>query len=353
MIRIGFLMRDMLCSTIYDKARVKSILIIRMNRIGDMIYTLPVIRTLKKEFPFAKITVLAEPANAEVASTEAAVDEVLVYRKGRGLFHNRYSRIALLLGARRFDLAVSVKGGFSSFFALIAAISGARYRIGYRSSSGHILDKLYNLPADPIDFSRTHQLDACLHLLSPLGIGEHIRDISLRIPNTFLEKASAFFCKKGIEHRDNVIIMNISSNRAASAWSPERFVALGRALSEESGCFSIVCSSPDEAQQARDVSGRIGENSYYYQTESPLAFAAAASLCSVLVSGDGGASHLAAAVGTPVVALFGKTSPGIWRPHGEMNIVLQAEQGGVEAIPVKNVLAAILSAGLLIKKVKD
>jgi ADP-heptose:LPS heptosyltransferase len=347
--RLWFLLRALFCREAYDRNRIHRILVIRMNRIGDMIYTLPVIRTLKQEFPHAAITVLAEPANAGIASMETAVDEVLIYRRAR----NRYVGMMSLFGSRTYDLAISVKGGFSSFFALTAALSGARYRIGYRSSEGHILDRLYNLPADPIDFSKIHQLDACLQLLSPLSIRKHERDFSISLPASLLAEAAAFLSDCGIERHDKVIVMNISSNRATSAWSPDRFVALGRILGQSTGCFCIICAMPAEEGQARQVSAEIGDRSFFYRTPSALSFAAVVSLSAALVSGDGGSGHLAAAVGTPVVALFGETSPMIWRPYGERNIVLCAGPDGVDTISAGQVADAILSAGFLSGKVRD
>lgn len=329
------------------KENIKSILVIRMNRIGDMICTIPLLKTLRKEFPDANLTVLAEEANSAIIKNEPYINKVLVYKKGMGIYRNRFINIIKTFRRMSFDLAIGVKGGFSSFLASAALLSGARIRVGYVSNRKHIMNLFYNLPVEPIDFAKTHQIDACLNLLKIIGIKEVTKDVSINISPDSKDAAYDFVTSKKLTPKDRLIILNISNNRKTSSWSPNNFAETGRFLSEKYDFKCIITGLPSHEDKALEICRDIGRSAFYYKTTQLMDFAAITSMCQLLVVGDGGASHIGAAVGTTVVALFGETNPVVWRPYGEQHIVLKAPNGNVNSIAVKDVVSAIEFRGLL------
>ena len=97
-----------------ENENIKNILVIRRNNAGDMICAIPVFRTLKKQFPDASITVLAESSNAHVIRGASFIDNLLVYEKGEGIYRNKYLNYWRLFRENRtkFDLVIVLKVGF-------------------------------------------------------------------------------------------------------------------------------------------------------------------------------------------------------------------------------------------------
>ena len=349
MVRLFRIIFNLRARTVFRGEEVKSILVIRMNRIGDMICTIPLLKTMRKAFPSARITVLADSANADAIKSEPYVDTVLVFRRPASIFKGRLLAVMNTLKGCEFDLAIGVKGGFSSFLAIATALSGARFRLGYVSGKGRLQDRLYNMPVMPVDFSTRHQVDSCLNLLKPFGIEYGIKDISITIPESFRDAAAGFMAANGLKPKKKIAVFNISSNRAASAWGPEKFVQLGRHLAEEHNYKSIISGLPADEEMASEIGDKIGSAARYVRTEHIMDFAAICSLCNILVTGDGGACHVGAAAGITVVALFGATPPAVWKPYGDQHITIKAVDGDVKSISVKEVTDTLNAKGIFKK----
>ncbi|HMK44530.1 MAG TPA: glycosyltransferase family 9 protein [Dissulfurispiraceae bacterium] len=317
-----------------------------MNKIGDMICTLPLLRTLRKEYPAAGLTVLADASNHEMLEAAPFVDNVLVFRKSSGLMANRYLTVMRALSGYSFDLVIAVKGGFSSFLAIAALLSGARCRVGYVSAERPLVSRLYTLPVAPIDFSAFHQVEACLHLAAVLGVQEMIRDISLEIPSAYRQHAIESLHNKHLKPRERLVLMNVSNNRVTSTWPADKFIELGRLAGKRYGAKCIVTGIDADAEQIGRICAAIGDMAHYIKCGKALDFAALAANCNLLVAGDGGASHMGAAVGSRVISLFGATSPVIWSPYGEQHCVLQRPDGDARNITVEEVAAVIEAGGV-------
>jgi ADP-heptose:LPS heptosyltransferase len=327
----------------FRREEIKSILVIRMNKIGDMIYTIPLIKTLKNEFPEARITVLAEDTNAEIIKYEPYLDRVIVHKRDSGKHRNRLINIINTLGGEDFDLAIGVKGGFSSFLAVASLLSGAQFRIGHISPQKRFRNRLYNLPVEPIDFSSVHQAEACLNLLKAFGVKKEIRDIGLTIPPRFLDAANDFLRAKGLKPKERIATFNISSNREKSTWRPGYFVELGKHLIDQHHFKCIITAVSSDEEKASEICRGIGDGAYVYKTANVMDFAAIVSMCNILITGEGGASHIGAAAGTRVITLFGEANPVVWRPYGEQHIVLRQSDCDAKSITVEEVMHVIRS----------
>jgi ADP-heptose:LPS heptosyltransferase len=325
---------------------IRRILIIRMNRIGDMICTVPLIKSLRKEFPAARITVLAESSNAEIIRHEPYIDRVIVYERPSGSFRSRILNIIRVLKGADFDLAIGVKGGFSSFLAAAALLSGARFRIGYVARRKRLMNWFYNLPVEPVDFGSTHQVDACLNLLKPLKIKYDIKDITITIPSFFEDEAYNFLHAKGLKPKDRLAIFNISNTRENTSWSPDKFIRLGRLLIQGERCKCIISGVPSDEERALKICNGIGDGAFYFKTADIMHFAAITRLCNFLVTGEGGAGHAGAAAGGLVVSLFGSSDPIVWSPFGEQHISLKASDSDVNSITVEEVIDAMQLKGI-------
>ena len=334
---------------ITNPENIKNILIVRMNKIGDMICTIPLIRTLRANFKNAKITVFTEEPGGELLEKFALVDGVITFRRHRGFLSNKYVECLRILRKYKkerkidyFDIAIAVKGGFSSFSSSIAFMSGAHLRIGYTSPDKRYYNILYNLPVNPIDFTNFHQVDACLNLLSVLGIDNYVRDISLNVPDEYKTSALKFLKENGLKSKDRIAVFNISNNRETSKWREENFTELGREINKKLNYKCVITCVAEDRDRAFKICQGLNGNGIYYETPSLMDIMTIVSLSDFLVAGDGGAIHIGAAVGTKVIALFGRTNPIIYGPYGKGHVVLKSKDGNVNSINPDEVIKVVM-----------
>ncbi|MDI6801162.1 MAG: glycosyltransferase family 9 protein [Thermodesulfovibrionales bacterium] len=334
--------------TITNIEAVREILVIRLNKIGDMICAIPLIKTLRRNFKNAEITVFTEEPSIELLEGSGLADGFIVYKKDRRLLWNRHLECLRLLkkhkreaGIGHFDIAIAVKGGFSSFLAAITFLSGARIRIGYVSPEKRLSNLFYNFPVDPIDIPRFHQVDACLNLLTALGIKEMSRDITIDIPAEHKAAAMKFLREKGLQPKERLAVFNISNNRDASKWDVDNFIKFGRAISQRYGYNCIITCVPADKEKAVKICDGLSGNGFLHDTSKLMDFAAITSVANLLVAGDGGAIHIGAAAGAKVIALFGQTNPVIYGPYGEGHTILKSHDGNVNSITPDDVIRAV------------
>ncbi|HEW81200.1 MAG TPA: hypothetical protein ENH18_02400, partial [Nitrospirae bacterium] len=259
-----------------ENENIKNILVIRRNNAGDMICAIPVFRTLRKQFPDASITVLADSSNAHVVRGASFIDNLLVYEKGEGIYSNKYINYWRLFreNGTKFDLVIVLKVGFSSVSALITLLSGARLRSGCLSGKWHPLWVCYNLPVKvSAEMKALHVVDGYLEALRTIGIKEHIRDISIETSPESRDRVKRFFEDNNIRAADNVVVYNISNNRPDSMWPHERFRETAQLISDNYNAVHIITSMPFDKNKAIALSQEI-KSGLYFPTSKFMDFAA-------------------------------------------------------------------------------
>ncbi|MBI4683848.1 MAG: glycosyltransferase family 9 protein [Nitrospirae bacterium] len=300
----------------FSKKDIRDILVIRMNRIGDMICTIPLLKTLRKEFPEARLTVLAEETNVEVIKNASYIDKLLIYKKGAGIYRNKILNLKKNFKGNNFDIAIAVKGGFSSNLATATFLSGAAYRIGYISDNHHLLDFLYNMPVKKTP-NIQHQVERCLNLLKHIGItpDRFVKDISFEIPQKSVNSFKNFLNVNNISSTENeLIVLNISNDRPNTSWPVENFMELIKRL-KAYPIKCIITSAPQDSENAKKLANT--SSALFYETPHIMDFAAATERGNLLICHDSGAMHIGASVGTKTLVLVGRgIIPEIWGPYG-------------------------------------
>ena len=333
-----------------ENENIKNILVIRRNNAGDMICAIPVFRTLRKQFPDASITVLADSSNAHVVKGASFIDKLLVYEKGEGIYRNKYINYWKLFrqSKTQFDLVIVLKVGFSSTTALVTLLSGARLRSGCLRDGWHPLWICYNLPVRVHDEMKDmHAVDGYLEHLRIIGIKDHVRDMSIEISPESRERAGDFFKEKNIRAADNVIVYNISNNRPDNMWPYERFRETTKLLSEHYSAAHIITAVPSDKDKAVALSNEM-ENTFYFPEKSKfMDFAALVEQSDLLICGEGGSMHIGASVHTPVISLWGDTaSVGNWLHRTEKQFMIKKGKH-VSTITPSDILEVITENGLL------
>lgn len=327
----------------------RNILVIRRDNIGDLICTTPLLSALRRHFPSARIAVLVNSYNAPVLSANPDADEVLVYRKAKHRAAGE-SRFAVWLGTlgllrrlrrARYDVAIIATPARSAPALRFARWSGAARRIGYGSAADGLSDAL------ALDMAAAgHETEAVMRLLQPLGIDEAPGPLKL-FPLPSLRDALRRTVPPGT---GPVVGLHISARKPSQRWPAERFSVLARSLAQQSAARMLLFWAPGAADDPRHP-GDDAKAAEIMRLAGGLPLAACSthhleeliaglSLCDRVICADGGAMHIAAGLGKPIVCLFGNSGAQHWHPWGVPHELLQAASLDVRDIQVEDVVAA-------------
>jgi ADP-heptose:LPS heptosyltransferase len=316
------------------------ILVIRRNRMGDMIYTLPLLHTLRRHYPKAHLTVACDPLGAPIARACAAVDDVIVLEQGWNPWQAALKNAARL---QDYDWAIAAKGGFDRRLALLTRLTNAAVRIGFERRADRpsaYFTEPVALPAEPHE---EHQIDTLLRLLKPLGLlkvtGLTV-DLSLSVPESSKQFAAEILARPPFSEAGRFMLINISST-VGLKFREEDFIALAeRVLGSTDFAIGLV-AAPADQQKAREIAFCMGSNRIAsVDTPGPLDLAALLERAAFLLTPEGGAAHLAATVGRPAIVLWSEGPFKKWHSRGRNHAFVHAEPGE-QTIPVDRVWQAL------------
>lgn len=285
------------------------ILVVAPNWLGDAVMALPFLRALSRGRPAVAIHVLAGRAPAAVFRADGLA----------AVLRRRGSLVSDVLSLRpyRFSEAWLLPNSFRA--ALIAFLGGARERIGYDTDRRGVL-LTHALPPPP---PTRHQLRDYDALLAARGIEPDFEPPRLRIPAEAAAAAERALLSAGLPPGDAPILLAPGAAFSwTKRWPPERWGILA-ALLARSGAKAAFVIGPGEQEIAARAVGHAGIPVPVLGADlDPVELAALLARARAVVSNDSGPMHLAAAVGTPVVAIFGPTDPGRTGPSGVPSRVL-------------------------------
>jgi lipopolysaccharide heptosyltransferase I len=287
-------------------------LIIRLGSLGDIVHGVPAAAALRRRYPRADIDWVVDPRYAELIDLVEPVDRAVPFDpRDMTRAPGRAARALRALRRAQYDAVVDLQGLLKS--AALARLVGARRTIGFpRKHLREPLARLFYTSA-PDPGAAAHVTAKNLVLLAPLDVTERTVRFPIRIPRTAAATAAMARVTPGPYG-----LINPGAAWPNKRWPPERFGAVAAALYRDFGYRSLVLWGPGEQSLAGSVaSASQGAAEVAPPTTIPdvVAIARAAR---VMISGDTGPLHVAAAVDTPLVALFGPTRPernGPWAPR--------------------------------------
>lgn len=299
-----------------------SILILRLGAIGDVVHTLPSLAALRRGFPAAHIAWAVEPGGAaQLLKRTPMLDELIeVDLRGmrRGLVRKREAIRELRRRLAGFDLAIDFQGLLKS--GALPWLAGIRRRIGFdypalrERASGLLLTE--RVAADDTG----HIIEKNLTLIRHLGCEAAGR---YEFPIEVGAEAEDFARRTAEETGGRFAILNPGGGWPTKLWAPQNFGRLADRLHEEFGLVSLITYGPGERAMA-EAAARSSRVSRAAPVESTLPeFMALSQRAALFVGGDTGPMHLAAAVGTPVVAIFGPSSARRNGPFDPRDIVVE------------------------------
>jgi lipopolysaccharide heptosyltransferase II len=288
------------------------ILVRATNWVGDAIMAIPALRVIRNKFPEAAISVLARPYVADIYRGQGICDELIAYdpkTTHAGIAGGE--KLAKELRAKRFDKAILLQNAFDA--AWIAWRAGIPERIGYaRDGRGLLLTKAVAVPK-PGEIP-AHEKFYYLELLRRAGLLESPPDetfITLNVAEEDKKQAAATLLAAGARPQSlRVAIGAGASYGSAKCWLPSRFAELANRLHAQNDADVILFGTAGEAAVSDAIAVEMKRPPINLTGKSAIAdLPGLLSQCHLFIGNDSGAMHVAAAVGLPVVAIFGPTDP--------------------------------------------
>lgn len=311
---------------------VRNVLLVRLDNLGDVLVTTPAFHAVRSALPKASLTLLTSSIGGQVGMLDPDIDDVLVYQapwmdawQTQPQDSRQEQRMIAHLQACQFDSAII----FTSFHQspLPAAYLCYLANIPLRAAAsidgpGSLLTTRHKHPEHMM-----HEVERGLDLVGVLGMTTEEQDLVLKVPDEDLATISEFLAGREIAHRP-LIVVHPGCSMAARTYPWEMYAQVIELLVEQLNAFVVITGNEDERYLVSRVLGNVGEP-YRHATLAMAGVLPFPQLCALLktaeltITNNTGPMHIAAAVKTPVVALFALTNPpeqwGPWHvPHRQM-----------------------------------
>jgi heptosyltransferase III len=304
---------------------IKRILLVRTDRLGDVILTLPMLPVLRSCFPDARISMLLRRYTGAIIEGNPYVDDLIWYDNTRGLLP--FPEIRRTLRDRHFDVAIVVYPTIRLAWLMFRSGIPVRVGTGYRSYSVLFNRRVYEHRRD----ARRHEVEYNLNLLSELGCpASGPPQFSIRIAEAARARVRTMLAALGIDPANQLIVIHPGSGGSAREWSAEKFGEVAARLAADPAVRCVVTGSRAEAEKVnRVVRSSRGTAISLAGLLEVKDLAALISMARLFVANSTGPIHAAAALNIPVVGLYPwqtAMSARRWGPFSEKKIVLSPMQ---------------------------
>jgi lipopolysaccharide heptosyltransferase I len=311
-----------------------NILVVKMSALGDVIQAMAILRPLKMGFPEARITWLVEESLAPILDCNPSVDRTIVWpreaftssilKRKEGL-HRREKLKEFIQSLRRdvYEIAIDLQGLMKS--AIWMGLARARRKVGF-SEPREKLSKLFVNEKVRGVGKDLHAVERYLRLVEGLGCPkcEEV-EFGLKRAKLFISRAKDLLREGGARGRRPLVVISPATRWETKRWESEKFAELADEMRLKGGFEVVFVGGRGDLDLVRDIKERMRTRAVDLTGETDLpTLACIMGMAEVVVSPDSGPMHLAAAMGTPVVALFGPTAP--WRtgPYGKVHKVIRS-----------------------------
>jgi len=326
-----------------DRKSIKRILVVRQHdQLGDFLLSTPVFRALREHFPTAYIAIVTRSYTVDAARNNPYFNAAIPFYE-TGYNWTLKSIIQFIKKIRSgYDLTVVLNTVSHSLSAdLIAYFSRPRIVLGsaYYRFPGTRRNFFYHLEAPYISAQR-HQTEQNLDIVRYIGVDTDDRTECMHLTNKELISVQNFLKNQGVDTKAGIVFLHPGAGKIENRWPAANFAQVANYLCDQFGFRVIVSWGHNEVE--------LGEKAIQFLSTSPVALpaiglrklAAFIAVSNIFLCNDTGVMHVAAAVGTPLVAVFGPTDPEIWKPIGEKYIAIRGKGNTCLSVSVKEVQAA-------------
>ncbi|MBI5189864.1 MAG: glycosyltransferase family 9 protein [Nitrospirae bacterium] len=298
----------------FDPSRVRSVLVIRNDRVGDMVLTTPLLRAIGESMPEAELTVLASASNADVLTGNPDVARVVVQSGG-------LIKTAGELRQSRFDLAIDPVLTYGLGTAILCLLSGAKYRAGFAWAGR---EALFNLPCPPAE-GGGHIVARHLDIARALGLAFIPSAPGIYISASEREAALDVMRGAGVDPGSGgpLVAIHPGGYYPSQRWPARRFGELAQGLADRYGARPVFFSGRAESGLVEEASAAMRDRPARLAGLGMREFLAALSLCRMFAGNNSGPLHCAAALGLPTLSFMGPTDTELFAPYGPGHAVLR------------------------------
>jgi heptosyltransferase-3 len=311
---------------------VRRILLIRLRNIGDVLLMVPAVRAFREAFPQAHIAALVNGGTEEMLTGNPLLNEILVFDRrwkdlplGQRLI--REGDFLRRVRRRRFDLTVNFTEGDRGAF--LCWLSGAKYKVGPdQKDKGNWWKKRIFNHLVPNPGGRFHMVEQMLAFPRSLGLSVRNKQVEILYSSADRERMEQLLAEEGVRPGDRLVHIHPTSRWLFKCWRDEGMARVIDEL-EKSGKVRIVLTSGKEEKELQKILRIIAScrtkpiNLAGRTTLKQLA--ALSRRCQLFIGVDTAPMHIAAAVGTPVIALFGPSGEFNWGPWGNGHVVIKKD----------------------------
>jgi lipopolysaccharide heptosyltransferase II len=320
----------------YDR---KKILILELQGIGNTLLTFPMIKELRAHFPNSHITaIVADKGAQELLQANKDINRVILM----GLTSKDLLKTIIRIRDDKYDIAIAAfPPCLRNDFLMLFVRSEIKIGVPDERPIGRLISYVYNRKNKPS--RRMHDKDENLSLIRCLGIETDYSLVPvLDVPEADNQYLSKFLEAYNVDQNELLIGIHPGSSNGmiCKRWPSENFVRLAGILISKYNAKIILFGGKDNKELLSNISGLMGKSVHIIYGEELLNVGSIIKECRLFVSNDSGLMHLAAAVGTPVVAMFGATDPNRTGPCGENNLIVKSE---VKCSPCYTLMTAQLN----------
>lgn len=342
------------------RANIHSILLIQLGDIGDVVLSFPAIRALREHFPDAGLFVaVREKARELIVDCQWADGVISIKQDQRPLPAEIRCQADFFrrLRQHRFDLCINLKPGDRS--AILSLLAGARQRICFYAHDGKLWQNRVSTHLNLLDYPvGQYVADYYSSLLAAYGIEIRHPRPEMKVPEERRQAVERLLESEGVPGDRPIVAVQPFSLWQYKEWGRDKYLQLIRRLTAKYELSVAITGSPDEAARASSLAGDCGPSVYNLAGKTSIGMLTALLQASSLFIGvDSAGMHLAAAVDTPTVTIFGPSSAASWAPRGAHHRIvhcnlpcLPCRQKGcngkevsrcLDILPVEEVMAAV------------
>ena len=303
----------------------KRILIVEVNWLGDVLFSTVAIKAIKEKHPDCFLACMVVKRCAQVLENNPSVDEVIVFDE-KSSHKSSFSKIKFMfsLRERKFDAVFLFHRSFTR--ALICYLAGIKRRIGYyRKKTAFLLTDKIEMPDNGL-----HRAEYYISLIDKVGIEAKDKNYEFFTTSQAEQEVVKLLAKDHITKEDNYIVINPGGNWDPKRWPAENYARLADKMMQELKYKIVISGAKKDIVLSQEISSEIKNEVVVLAGKTDLnELGALLKRASVVISADSGPMHLASALGTPVVAIFGPTSPQVTGPYNKkaQHIILRKDVG--------------------------
>jgi heptosyltransferase-2 len=316
--RVLFILTSNLRRKAFELGNIKKIIIFGQNRIGDNVLSIPALRTIRENFPKAKITIITNRYVKDILQNDGSINEILFYKK-----ENIFGKLKtlLILLKRKWDLGIDLTCDYTFLPVFLLFISKAKFRIGYNIEERGFL---FNRPIK-WTIQKKHFVDRLFDILKEIDLEIKDKKVRLNVSEDSKKNINKFLDNNGILKDDFILGIHPGGYYSTQRWSLERFAEVADRIIKKYNAKIIIMVGDRERLLLNLMCSLMQEKAIGVYNFSISELMALIKRCKLLICNNSGILHLATALDVPTVSTMGPTDSVMWWPQGENNIVLKAD----------------------------